>query len=147
MPVTAEDIKFSIELFANPDAPLYEAFWYDIETITARDDFTLAITFSKPTNALDCWWDVYYPKHLLEDLDPKKYGSWKFWTEPVGNGPYRYVRHVPRTMIEIEANPDYYLGKPKIERVVFKFGGNPLIELLSGNVDLVGLDPIDIGAD
>ncbi len=145
VPVTADDIKFSIELFASPDAPLYKAFWLDIETITARDDFTLAITFSKPTNALDCWWDVYYPKHLLEDLDPKEYGSWKFWTEPVGNGPYRYVRHVPKTMIELEANPDYYLGKPKIERVVFKFGGNPLIELLSGNVDVVSrFNPIDI---
>jgi peptide/nickel transport system substrate-binding protein len=48
-------------------------------------------------------------------------------------------------MIELEANPDYYLGKPKIERVVLKFGGNPLIELLSGNVDVVsGFNPVDI---
>jgi peptide/nickel transport system substrate-binding protein len=144
VPVTADDIKFSIEMFASPDVPFYSAFWYDIETITVCDDFTLAITFSKPTNVLDCWWDVYYPKHLLEDLDPKEYGSWKFWMEPVGNGPYRYFRHVPKTMVELEANPDYYLSKPKIERVVYKFGGNPLIELLSGNVDFVHIDPIDI---
>jgi peptide/nickel transport system substrate-binding protein len=41
-------------------------------------------------------------------------------------------------MMELEANPDFYQGKPKIERVVFKFGGSAhLTELLSGNVDVV----------
>ncbi|MHC4489773.1 MAG: ABC transporter substrate-binding protein, partial [Planctomycetota bacterium] len=88
-------------------------------------------------------WDVYYPKHLLENLDPKEFTSWKFWTEPVGNGPYRYVRHVPRTMIELEANPDYYRGKPKIERLVLKFGGYPLTELMSGNVDCIDISSLE----
>ena len=143
VPVTAEDIKFSIELLSHPDV-LLSGSWLDAK-ITARDDSTLTIIFTKPSYPLDDWWDVYYPKHLLEDLDPKEITEWEFWTQPVGNGPYRYVRHVPKTMIELEANPDYYLGKPKIERVVLKFGGNPLIELLSGNVDLVsGFNPIDI---
>jgi peptide/nickel transport system substrate-binding protein len=39
--------------------------------------------------------------------------------------------------MELEANPDFYKGKPKIERLVFKFGGSSkLTELLSGNVDV-----------
>jgi peptide/nickel transport system substrate-binding protein len=64
--------------------------------------------------------------------------KWEFWTQPVGNGPYRYVRHVPKTMIELEANQDYYRGKPKIQKVILKFGGGtPLTELLSGNVDVI----------
>jgi peptide/nickel transport system substrate-binding protein len=41
-------------------------------------------------------------------------------------------------MIELEANPDFYAGKPKIERVVLKLGtANKFTELTSGNVDLV----------
>jgi peptide/nickel transport system substrate-binding protein len=135
VPVTAEDIKFSMELLSHPDV-LRSDYWLDAK-ITARDDYTLAITFSKPTDALDHWWAVYYPKHLLEGLDTAKFYEWEFWTRPVGNGPYRYVRHIPKTMVELEANPDYYGGKPKIERVVLKFGGDPLIELMSGNVDVV----------
>ncbi|MHC4631406.1 MAG: ABC transporter substrate-binding protein, partial [Planctomycetota bacterium] len=95
-------------------------------------------------NALMYSWYGICPRHLLEGLDPKEFYSWEFWTRPVGNGPYRYVRHVPKTMVELEVNPDYYRGKPKIERVVLKFGENPLIELMSGNVDaVINLPPLE----
>jgi peptide/nickel transport system substrate-binding protein len=40
-------------------------------------------------------------------------------------------------MMEFEANPDYYRGKPSIERVVLKFTDAEVTELLSGNVDVV----------
>jgi peptide/nickel transport system substrate-binding protein len=49
-------------------------------------------------------------------------------------------------MVEIEANPDYYSGKPKIERVILKFikQQSHLVELLSGNVDAVSYVGRDI---
>jgi peptide/nickel transport system substrate-binding protein len=54
-------------------------------------------------------------------------------------------------MMEFEANPDYILGKPKIERVVFRFGGSSeLTELLSGNVDatwISGMEAITLKED
>ncbi len=134
VPVTAHDIKFSLGLFANPNI-LFDNLWHEIESFTVLDDFTFKMTFKKPVDALDSWM-VYYPKHLLEELDPKEFWKWEFWTQPVGNGPYRYVRHVPKTMVELEANADFYGGKPKIDRVVLKLGGSaPLVELMSGNVD------------
>jgi peptide/nickel transport system substrate-binding protein len=143
VPVTAHDIKFSLELFFHPDV-LYLVDFPRPESILVLDDFTLTITFSIPQWALEGW-TVYYPKHLLEDLNPKEFYEWDFWKNPVGNGPYRYVRHVPKTMIEYEANPDYYRGKPKIDKIVLKFGGNPITELLSGNVDLIDeLNAVDI---
>ncbi|MFH1883323.1 MAG: ABC transporter substrate-binding protein [Planctomycetota bacterium] len=140
-PVTAHDIKFTIDLWKHPDVLYYAGAGYG--SITVLDDYTFKAIFANPSDSLLDGWDVYYPKHLLENLDPKEFTSWKFWTEPVGNGPYRYVRHVPRTMIEFEANPDHYKGKPKIERLVLKFGGYPLIELLSGNVDCIKISSLD----
>ncbi|MCH8849706.1 MAG: hypothetical protein IIC89_02640, partial [Chloroflexi bacterium] len=62
-------------------------------------------------------------QHLLEGLDPGEIDRWEFWTNPVGNGPYRFVRYVPHTMMEFETNLDYYRGKPEIDRVVIKFIG------------------------
>ncbi len=135
-PVTAGDVKFSIELSAHPDI-LHDDAWHDVDSIAVRDDTTLTIFSGRPKDARDTW-NVYWPKHLLEGLDPKEFYRWEFWIHPVGNGPYRYVRHVPETMMELEANPDYYLGKPKIDRLVLKFGrGAGLTELLSGNVDVL----------
>lgn len=136
MPVTAHDVKFTIELSTHPDI-LFEDTWHDLVAITVPDDTTLTIEYSRPKDARNTW-AVYYPKHLLEGLDPKKFWEWDFWTRPVGNGPYRYVRHVPKTMVELEANPDFYKGKPKIERLIFKFGGSMgIAELLGGNIDVL----------
>jgi peptide/nickel transport system substrate-binding protein len=91
------------------------------------------------------------PKHLLDTLDVKRMFSWPFWIQPVGDGPYRYVRHVPKIMTELEANPDYYGETPKVPRIVLRYGGNPLVELLSGNVDIVSsvtpLQAMQLAAD
>ncbi len=134
VPVTAHDVKFTLDLLSHPEV-LQES--PDAYTVTVLDDSTYTITYNKRSlNPLDTW-RIYYPKHLLEDLDPGNFESWEFWTHPVGNGPYRFVRHAPKTMMEFEANPDYYRGKPKIDRVVLKFGGSSLTELLSGNVDVL----------
>ncbi len=131
VPVTAHDIKFTVDLLAH----VRDATPFLIESITVLDDSTVRVRYTQTTARWDSWW-VYYPKHLLEHLDPKKLEEWEFWTHPVGNGPYRFVRYLPDTMMEFEANPDYYRGKPKIERVVLKFAGDAgLTELLSGNVD------------
>jgi peptide/nickel transport system substrate-binding protein len=110
----------------------------EIESVLVLDEYTLTVTWKRPNPyGLDAW-TQFYPKHLLEDLDPAEFYDWNFWKHPVGNGPYRYVRHVPGTMIELEANPDFYKGKPKIERVVLKLGAaNKFMELKSGNVDVI----------
>jgi peptide/nickel transport system substrate-binding protein len=140
-PVTAHDVKFTLEMITDPNI-MYD--YRVFEEITIIDDFTCRIRSNRPFNALTYSWYGICPKHLLEGLETGRFYGWEFWTRPVGNGPYRYVRHVPKTMVELEANPDYYRGKPKIERVVLKFGKNPLTELLSGNVDaVINLPPLE----
>jgi peptide/nickel transport system substrate-binding protein len=141
-PVTAHDVKFTIELITDPNILYADRVF---EEITIIDNFTCRIRSNRPFHPLKLYhWFGICPRHLIEGLETKNFSRWEFWTRPVGNGPYRYVRHVPKTMVELEANPDYYGGKPKIERVVLKFGKNPLIELMSGNVDAVhDLPPLE----
>lgn len=135
-PVTARDIAFSLDLYKHP-AMAWDAL-LEAYRVRVPDDSTLTITYPKPPRDPFHDWKVFWPKHLLERLDPNQITSWDFWVHPVGNGPYRYVRHVPKTMLELEANPDFFGGKPRIERVILKFaGGTPIAELLSGNVDVV----------
>ena len=136
VPVTAHDVKFTIELAAHPEI-LFDDPWHDVDSIAVHDDTTLTIFYRRPKDARNTWM-VYWPRHLLEGLDPGEFWEWDFWTEPVGNGPYRYVRHVPKTMVEVEANPDFYAGEPAIDRLIIQFGGaTGITELLSGNVDVL----------
>lgn len=142
-PVTAEDVKYSLELWTHPDV-WYECRCYD--TLEILDSHTLRMTFPEPVEATLHWysWLVIVPEHLLADKTPAELFSWPFWAEPVGSGPFRYVRHVPDVMTELEANPDYYGGPPALERVVLRYGGRALTELLAGNVDMAsGITPVE----
>jgi len=133
VPVTAHDVAFTLTLMQHPE--VLEAS-PDAYTVAVIDDHTVSITYSRPREELGGW-QVYYPKHLLEDLDPAEFFKWEFWKQPVGNGPYRVVRRVPGTVFELEANPDFYKGKPAIDHVLLRLGGtSKLAELTSGAVDI-----------
>ncbi len=142
VPVTAHDIKFTYDLWRHPEV-LYEN-GVGVEEVRVVDDSTVTISYSQLSRGgaygLPFHGTWFYPKHLLEDLDPSEFYEWEFWDQPVGNGPYRFGRHVPKTMTLLEANPDYYRGKPKIDEVVFKYGPYSITELLAGEVDALNLD-------
>lgn len=109
--------------------------YIDIEWALARDNSTFVVRWNRPFDGRD-WWTTYYPKHLLDSLDVERMEDWAFWDQPVGNGPYRFVRHVPETMFELEANRDYYRGQPRIDRLIIKLRGTATaMELQSGGVD------------
>ncbi len=126
-------MKFTLDLLGHPDVAEYSG----IEA-TVVDDSTVRIRAANPAYMADI---TYFPRHLLEGLDPKRFWQWDFWTHPVGNGPYRFVRYVPQTLMELEANPNYYGASPRIERLILKFVGEAgLTEILAGNVDIAAGD-------
>jgi peptide/nickel transport system substrate-binding protein len=146
VPVTAHDIKFTVDLMTHPHVA-----WWPPGSLAVKviDDLSYAITYQENGLAAGVAndWFVAYPKHILDKLDPAGFLTWDFWKRPVGNGPFRYVRHVPKAMLQLAANPDYYWGKPKIHEVVLKlseWGRDSMTELLSGDVDAA---PFVKGAD
>ncbi|MEJ2238852.1 MAG: ABC transporter substrate-binding protein, partial [Gemmatimonadales bacterium] len=88
VPVTAHDVKFTVDLWNHPDVLYVEN---PIESVEVLDDTTFIMTY-KPGNAWHTYWypgywTVFYPRHLLEHLDPAEFDEWEFWERPVGNGP------------------------------------------------------------
>ncbi|MGH7564575.1 MAG: ABC transporter substrate-binding protein [Gemmatimonadota bacterium] len=144
MPVTAHDVEHSVRLWHHPDVlHYYTAF---VESATALDDSTVRIRYTPAADLSIASYLAFWPKHVVEKLDPKRFYAWDFWTHPVGNGPYRFVRYLPGTAIEFERNPDYVLERPRIERVILRFtGAEGLTALLGGEVDAVSwTDPGEI---
>ncbi len=129
-PLTAHDVAFTFELLSDPQVSEYS--FLDVGAV---DDSTVRITAHRHSYSEDI---VIFPRHLLEGLDRSRFRAWDFWTRPVGSGPFRFVRYEPESFIEFEANPEYYRGHPRIDRVIIKFIGTAgVTEALAGNVDIV----------
>ncbi|HUP01184.1 MAG TPA: ABC transporter substrate-binding protein [Gemmatimonadota bacterium] len=135
VPFTAHDVKFTLDTLSHPDVQYFGPGF--IESTTVVDDATVEIRFGGYPEFF-AMATVFYPRHLLSHLLPQRFFQWDFWKRPVGNGPYRFVRRLPKTMMEFEANPDYHRGKPRIDRVVLKFVDEAgLTDLLGGGADAV----------
>ncbi len=78
------------------------------------------------------------PAHLVDSIPNSRFAASSFVQHPIGNGPYRWVALVPGQRLELAANPDFFLGAPKLDRVVFIEARDPEAQLnlvLSGTAD------------
>jgi peptide/nickel transport system substrate-binding protein len=69
-----------------------------------------------------------------------KYGK-DFRNHPVGTGPFVFREWRQRDQVVVDANPEYWRGKPKLERIVFKEYPDPqaaLLALRRGEVQIMG---------
>ena len=142
-PVTADDVKFTIEAIMDPEngsenAPNFE----DVEEITVTDDHTVSFRLSAPNVAfLDYMTMAILPEHLLAGED---WQESDFFRAPVGTGPYKLERWDVGQAIILTKNENYYKGAPKIDRIVFKIvpdDNAQALQLESGELDLALLDP------
>lgn len=60
------------------------------------------------------------PEHILGDVDPVDLPQHDFFfRDVVGCGPFKFVRHEPDQLVEVEANPDFYRGAPNLSGMTF----------------------------
>jgi peptide/nickel transport system substrate-binding protein len=77
------------------------------------------------------------PKHLLAKLP--NFNNADYNSKPVGIGPFRYVKWVRGDHVELEANPYYWRGQPKIKKILYQFvpDRNTLLnQLTTGEIDM-----------
>jgi peptide/nickel transport system substrate-binding protein len=143
-PVRASDVRFTFELYTDPDVgSLVAPLLGNIDSVTVRDSLTAVFWFKRRTP--EAFSDAAFqmrimPEHLLAGLDRKSLQTSEIARKPVGSGPYRVARWVPRQFIELEANPEYHRGRPRIERVIFSIAPDPnsaILRVLSGEADMV----------
>lgn len=133
----ADAAKFSFER-TNEINSYVKATFGLIESIEALSDTDLRITLSDP-----------YPAFLSILAQPQaaivspaavaRLGD-DFAVNPVGTGPFVFESYQPDTSVVMTANPDYFRGPPKIERLIFRIipdASTRRLELESGGVDIV----------
>jgi peptide/nickel transport system substrate-binding protein len=129
VPVTSRDVVFTFERARNPAlSPRLAEALHRIASVTAEGDRRVVFRFSEPyaEQLYDAVWPVApLPAHLLEHIPPADLRQSAFVANPVGDGPYRWVRSVPGQFIELAANDRFFLGKPGISRVILRVATDP----------------------
>ncbi|HET7343891.1 MAG TPA: ABC transporter substrate-binding protein [Methylomirabilota bacterium] len=118
-PVTAEDVKFSLERYRGGAAATLKARVAGVDVLDAQH---VRIRLKQPwpdfmtfyaTPATGAAWIV--PKRYVERV-----GVDGFKKAPVGAGPYRFVSFTPGVELVLEANEGYWRKTPAIKRLVFR---------------------------
>ena len=153
--LTAADVKWSIERAVQPETQSPGQGFFnmikgfedvtagkanELSGIEALDPHTVRFTLSRPdatflhVMALNFGFAV--PKEEVE-----KYGQ-DFGKHPVGTGAYKMTEWTLGQRVVYERNPDYYRqGLPKLDKITFEVGQEPLVALLRlerGEVDILG---------
>ena len=153
--LTADDVKWSIDRAVQPEtqspgqgffnmiagfADVTSGKAKELSGIEVVDPYTARFTLSHPdatflhVMALNFGFAV--PKEEVE-----KYGQ-DFGKHPVGTGAYKMTEWTLGQRVVFERNPDHYKkGLPKLDKITFEIGQEPLVALLRlerGEVDILG---------
>jgi peptide/nickel transport system substrate-binding protein len=154
VPTTAEDVLFTFQRMVDPRTAFPGAARLARYSSRAEliDRFTIRFRLAPHPDFLEPWYITpLVPRHLLGEVEPEEIRRHPYGTRsPVGNGPFRFVRHVPGQEWVFEANPDYpeaLGGRPYLDRIVYREIPDHtalLTEVLTGRVDVAGVRPEQI---
>lgn len=118
--LTAQDVVFSIERAMAPDSVnAQKALFASIASVEAVDDLTVVVTLNSPNGNLLfnlAWGDAVIVSQQSADTNT---------TNPVGTGPFRFIRWTQGDSVVIERNPDYWGEPARLERATFRFIDDP----------------------
>ena len=124
-PVTAGDVAFTFAVYTDPKvgASSRESL-RRIASVTARDSLTAVFQFT--TTYAEMFYDAVYdmrilPAHLLEHTPREQLSAAPFGRAPIGDGPYRFVSWRAGESIELAADSTFFLGRPHIRRLIWRF--------------------------
>ena len=150
-PFDADDVVFTVKAILNPanDEEQGTAGWDRIARMDEPDKHTVVFHLKAPYGSyLPLFFGTaadepcILPKHILGSLPT--INDAPFNRKPVGIGPFRVVAWKHGDAIELEANPYYWRGKPKLTRITYKLLPSQetlMQQIQTGEVDLWPLMP------
>ncbi|MDQ6780475.1 MAG: peptide ABC transporter substrate-binding protein [Candidatus Eremiobacteraeota bacterium] len=144
VPLTSADVKYTWQQIMNPRNNLPYRFPYDaVRSIDAADPQTVVVHLKHPLASFIGNFmrngnvGSILPEHLLRNYaDLNRIG---FNNRPVGSGPFVVKRWQPGVVLELEANPRFWRGRPRLREIRYQIipSQNTLLtSLRSHDVDL-----------
>lgn len=135
-PLTAEDVAWTINTSRDEEWINHSSTTVNLDA-TATDDTTLVVKSKVPDPKLPTM-DVYVlPKHVWGKMNKDKRGKYA-GTDGVGSGPFVLEKFEKGQFARFKANPNFYGGKPAVDKVVLRKFNNPdamVAALKTGELD------------
>jgi peptide/nickel transport system substrate-binding protein len=142
VPVRAADVLYSYRVNVSKNvgssiAPLLA----DIDSVTVRDSVTPVFWFHarSPEQFYNAATQIrVLPAHLLQSIPDSALRTSSFARSPTGSGPYKFVRWVSGSTIEVVADSTFHRGRPKIDRLIWSIAASPdasILRLLTGEAN------------
>ena len=149
--VSADDVLFTLHAILDPRNPIRSREGYErVASATKLDAHTVRIVLKSPWAPAIATLFSYgtapqyvLPSHLLAKesrLDQAAFGA-----APVGDGPFTFVSWSRGDKLVYEANPSYWRGVPKVDRLDIRVVPDPgtnFTSLMSGALDWNLISPV-----
>src|SRR5256714_876840 len=142
-PVRSNDVRFTI--MSTKDSTLGSpgaAVLTNVDSVSTPDSSTAIFWFH--ARSPQQFYDAVYqspimPEHVWKTIAPPGWRGSEAAKHPIGSGPYRFVRWIPRAAVELAADTTNYRGAPKLSRLIWSIAPDfttALTRFLSGETDL-----------
>ncbi len=137
--LTADDMEFTYLMMIDPNTPTaYSGDFQAVKKFVKLDKYSFEVHYEKPfARSLTTWMHVILPKHALEGQDLR---STPLARKPLSCGPYTLKEWLPASMITLEANPNYFEGRPFFDQRIFRVISDistMFLELKAGKIDIM----------
>jgi oligopeptide transport system substrate-binding protein len=157
-PVTAHDVKYSIERACDPKTGSRVASAYlgdivgvldrlsgradEVSGVDVLDDHTLRITIDAPKAYFLA--KLTYPTSYVVDQEQVVDAAADWWKKANGTGPF-LLTSFDDTAITLQANDDFYRQRPFLDKIIFRrTGGGPIGQYERGEIDAAPVSAADI---
>ncbi len=143
-PVRSSDVKFSHGFFVDPAIrSLGASSLANVDSITTPDSLTAVVWFKR--RSPEQFFDLVYnlrvlPEHRLGSIARDKIAESSEATNPVGSGPFRFVRWARNETIELEADTAAWFRRPLLDRLIVSVAPDPnaaVTRILAGEADFI----------
>ena len=121
-PFTSADVLYTYQTIVDQKYPL--SAYLKGASFSAPDDQTFVITLETSNASFipllaqaGNWYGKILPKHIYDGTD---WSTNPANAKPVGTGPYKFVDWKQDDQVTLEANPDYFKGRPVADQLIFK---------------------------
>ena len=143
--LTSADVMFTWQLVTDEKTRSpYASDYQLVKKAETPDSQTFRVTYAQAyAPALDSWSGLHIlPKHLLKDQDIH---TTTFSRKPVGSHHYQLDKWNYGENIKLSRNANAVLGPANIDKIITRIipdNSAQFLELMAGNIDSMGLDPI-----